>query len=89
MTLSSVCVIIILGYTNVFFLPFDRKLEYFNEASILICINHLFLFTDFVSDPQTRYFIGYSMIASILLNFIVNAFLVLQDTIMKFVKLYK
>ena len=59
-------VIIIYGYSDVHLLALDRRLEYFNDSSIILCVYHCFLFTDFVDDPIARYQIGYSFIATVL-----------------------
>lgn len=75
MALTCMLVIILFGYSNVYFLPNDRRLEFFNEATILLCVYHCFVFTDFVAEPETRYTMGYSMIGSTIFNFIVNSFL--------------
>ena len=72
MTQGCIAVIMIFGYSNVYFLPYDRRLEYFNEFTILMCLYNCFLFTDFVPSPVNRYTIGYSMIVCTLFNFAVN-----------------
>lgn len=72
MTISCVLVIVFFGYSNVYFIPKDRKLEFFNEATILLCVYHFYLFTDFVPDAEARYALGYSLIVSTCLNFGVN-----------------
>jgi hypothetical protein len=82
MAMTTIAVIIIFGYSNVYFLPYDRRVEFFNEANIMLCVYHCFLFTDFVPDPEARYIMGYSMIASTVFNFFVNGVLLLSDTIM-------
>lgn len=82
MTMTCITVIIIFGYSNVYFLPYDRRVEFFNEATIILCVYHCFIFTDFVADPEVRYLMGYSMIVCTCFNFIVNGLLVLFDTIM-------
>lgn len=89
MTICSVTVIIIFGYSNVYFLPSDRRLEFFNEATILLCVYHCFLFTDYVPLPEDRFFMGYSMIASTVLNFSVNGGLLIINSIKLLVKQYK
>ena len=71
-TLSSLTVIYVLGYILPFREPLARRMEYFNEISILFCFDHLYLFTDFVLDPVMRFNIGYSLIGFALFNFVVN-----------------
>ena len=71
-TLSSVFVIITLGQILPFREPLARRMEYFNEITILFCFDHLYLFTDFVFDPVTRFNTGYSLIGFALFNFVFN-----------------
>jgi hypothetical protein len=81
MTLSCAVVIILYGYSNVYQTPKMRKLEFFNEATILLCCYHIFCFTDFVDDPTMRYKIGFSLIAFTTLNLSINVFIMLFETI--------
>ena len=80
-TQLSVTVIIIFGYSNVFFLPYDFKLELFNEFTILMCIYHCYLFTDFVPQPETRYSVGFSLIGCTVFNFSVNGYFMASATV--------
>lgn len=89
MTLTSVFVIVIFGYSNIYYLARDRHLELFNEATILCCIYHYYLFTDFVPDPEVRYTIGYSLIGFTFLNFVVNFIVMCYKTIVILIKKYK
>ena len=73
----------IYGYSDVHRLALDRRLEYWNESSIMLCVYHCFLFTDFVDDPIARYQIGYSFIATVLLNLAVNIIIMLLAIIEK------
>ncbi len=74
-------VIIIFGYSRIYFISIDRRLEYFNEAVILCCIYHYYLFTDFVPDPAARYTIGYSLVGFTLLGIVVNLIVMLNATL--------
>jgi hypothetical protein len=47
-------------------------MEVVNEVTILIATYHLFLFTDYVEDPNTQYNIGWSMIGVTALNILIN-----------------
>jgi hypothetical protein len=47
-------------------------MEIFNECSIIAAAYHLFLFTDYVEDPEMQYKIGWSIIGVTILNIIVN-----------------
>jgi hypothetical protein len=65
-------VVIIFGAAR---LLVDRRLEYqeyFNEEMIQICTVHLFVFTNYVDDAETRFLVGYSMIAFTLFTISVN-----------------
>ena len=56
--------------------PFElnrlNALELFNELTILLILYCFLLFTDYVSDPETRFNIGWAAILLTLGNFIVN-----------------
>jgi hypothetical protein len=65
-------VVIIFGVAR---LLADRRLEYqeyFNEELIQISTVHLFVFTNFVDDAETRFLVGYSMIALAIFTILVN-----------------
>ena len=74
MIFTFVCKInlIIFGYLDVFYMSNTSQLEYFNDFLILICVYHQFLFTDFVSDPEIQYQIGFSFIASAAFACLIN-----------------
>jgi hypothetical protein len=69
---SNQSVIILLGLSKPFRFGSEERLEFFNEANIMICSYHLFLFTDFVDGPLMRHNIGISMIVFTTLNIAVN-----------------
>lgn len=77
MTQTSVIVIILFGYSNVFYRAKDRRLEFFNEFIILCCVYHYYLFTDFAPDPDSRYFMGYSLIFCTLVCLAINLIVML------------
>ena len=56
--------------------PFVKKLmnyqDIMNEAIVLICGYHMFVFTDWVDSDNTRFTMGYSLIGFIILNVIIN-----------------
>jgi hypothetical protein len=76
----STIVIILIGYSAPMALPINRRLEYFNEATILACIYHYYIFTSFVPNPETRYLVGWSLIGFATLNVLVNLFFLLLAT---------
>jgi hypothetical protein len=67
----------------------NRRLEFFNEATILICCYHTFLFTDFVDDPIMRYSMGYSLIGFTVLNIAVNICLMMMETGKSLLRVFK
>ena len=81
MTLSCVFVIIIYGYSNVYQISKNTKVEFFNETTILLCCYHMFCFTDFVDDPTVRYKIGISLIFFTSLNLVVNCSIMAFETL--------
>jgi hypothetical protein len=89
MPISTLGVIMMLGYIEPFQLPLFRRLEYFNEASILICCYHYFLFTDFVPDPEVRYSIGKVLIYVTIGNLLGNISLMVCFMIQKLIYVRK
>jgi hypothetical protein len=67
----------------------DRRLEYFTEATIMLCMHHCFLLSDFVDDPVMRYNIGYSLIESVCINLLVNLLWLLYNTLSKVIHKFK
>ena len=58
-----------------FRIPAQRRLEYFNEASLLVWCYCLFIFTDFVPEPVIRYEAGHVLDTVVGLNLFVNLFI--------------
>ena len=56
--------------------PFKEKainrLEIFNEICIITINYHLFLLTDFVSDPSIQYNVGWSILLITVINISIN-----------------
>jgi uracil DNA glycosylase len=73
--------IIYLVYVRPFKQPSQNYIEIFNEINIMVAALHLFLFTDFVDSPETQYLIGWSLIAVMLLNILVNVFIMVAETL--------
>jgi hypothetical protein len=69
---QSILVIIYVGHVKPFEIPLLNTMEVVNEVTILIATYHLFLFTDYVEDPNTQYNIGWSMIGVTALNILIN-----------------
>jgi hypothetical protein len=78
----NVATIILIGIAE----PFSEKIacfmEFFNEATIMLCCYHLFLFTDFVPSPETRYTMGFSLIGATSLNLAGNILVMLGKTLL-------
>jgi hypothetical protein len=74
-------VAIYITYVKPFEIPLLNYMEVFNEVCVLIATYHLFLFTDFVPDPELRYTIGWSIIGVTLINIIVNMLVMFWSTL--------
>ena len=81
MTYNCLFVVIIFSYKVTFNLSRDQMLEYFNEATILICVYHLFIFTDYVDNVNARFVMGYSLVFFAFLNLLVNVLVLITVTI--------
>lgn len=81
--------LIALGYSTPFKLKSQSRMEYFNETMILVCVYHYFLFTAFVDDPETRYLIGFSLIACACFNVVVNMISMIASAILTLVWSFK
>ena len=46
----------------------------------MLCAYHYFCFTDFVDDPQARYYVGYSLILVTIINVGVNILIMVLQT---------
>ena len=66
----------IMNYTA-FYCPYSRKIsnvqEVINEWTVLLASYHLLTFTEWVYDLELRYQLGWSVIATIILNVLFNA----------------
>jgi hypothetical protein len=68
----------------------DRRLEYFNEATIMCCVYHCVIFTPYYAEePTSVYTMGYSMIAFVVFNISVNASVLLYVTFFTTLRKYK
>ena len=64
--------IIYLGHVWPLETPSATKMEIFNECTIIVLTYGLMMFTDFVPDPETRFAIGWSYMATCLGNILVH-----------------
>ena len=76
MTASTVFLIIIAGQLNVLRGKSAKRLNLFNETSLLLHCYIYFLFCNFLPDPQLRFQFGYIVILNTLINFGLNAGLI-------------
>ena len=60
---------------------FANRMEIFCELVNLCLMYHLLLFTDFVQDPNLRYWIGYSFIGFMLFFICTHLYFMLKDTV--------
>jgi len=76
-------VIIALGSADPFKMLSDRRIEYFNEAMLMITGYHLFCFTDFVPDAETRELVGLSLMVCTIFSVAVNLAVTLVNPVHK------
>jgi len=76
--LQSLYMLVILTKYRPFDDPNFNRLQVFNEACIFVAICHLYWFTDYVVDYETRFLIGWSLIALVLVCILVNSGLMLH-----------
>jgi hypothetical protein len=80
MIFHSVLFSLYLIHVSPFLTPFMNRLETFNELCILAASYHLLAFTgDFLSDPETQYQVGWSLLGVTVFNVAVNMLLVLWE----------
>jgi hypothetical protein len=72
MNFSTLTSIIIVGTQEPFKDRIRRSLDLFNEWIVLVINYHLLCFTNFVSDPTAREYLGYSMTAVTCLFLVIN-----------------
>ena len=69
-----------MNFSDVYREPKTRRIEQFNEWTIMLCAYHYFGFSDFVDDPEVRYYVGYSLILVTIVNLVVNITIMLLET---------
>ena len=83
MVLHCIVVIVYIALVKPFELPMLNRLEVFNEVCIIGAAYHLLLFTEYVSDPELQYSIGWSIIGVTVLNIAVNMIIMLKMEMME------
>ena len=58
-----------------------NDIEVFNEVMTLIILYHIFCFTDFVTDPEMRFNLGYSCLFFNFVHLAVNMYFLITETI--------
>jgi len=51
--MTSISMIIAGGFINARNAKFDRNMDTFNEAKLIVIMYHMMLFTDLLPDPET------------------------------------
>ena len=78
MAVSTACIIVVGWY-----MPYDslkaNRLELFTECVTLGVLYTLIMFTDFVSDPETRYSCGKVFMALMVLYTVVHVYLLVHS----------
>ena len=80
--ITSIIYIIFVGTVKPFETRRLNQLEIFNELCILIASYHMIVFTDFVDNQDIQYLGGWSLIAVILFNMIVNLYFMIKTSLM-------
>ena len=70
---------IFLGYVTPYSSKKKNKIELANEVFLLSIMYHIFCFTDFMRDEQTRYYVGYSCLTVNLLLLAFNIFFIFKE----------
>ena len=78
--LMSICTLIYLAVVRPFETRSGNNSEIFNELCILGCINHLYMYTDYYTDVNIQRDSGWSSIAIIAINILVNTFMIVLSS---------
>jgi len=81
--------IVLVGTTEPYKLKSLNRIEIFNEFNLLLVNYHLTCLTDLVQDGDTRYTIGWSMIAVTLVGIVVNLTILGKEQVAKLRLWYK
>jgi len=81
MAFCGMIVVIMFGASQPLKSKTNRRMEFFNESLIMICVYHLFVFTHFVDDPLTRYQMGKYFIGFTAANLTVNLLMMVIGSI--------
>lgn len=81
LTMSSIFIIIANGHIKAKTSKFDQRMEAFNEVKLLLLMYHMLCFTELGPDPETKYTIGYSCSATLILGTAVNMIMMIVTPI--------
>ena len=74
---TTLYICIFTGYVRPYKSQLQNTQEFFNEWTVVISSYHLFCFTDWITDYDRRFEIGWSLISVIIVNVLFNFALVL------------
>lgn len=81
LSLQSILVVIYIMWVRPFESRFLNNLEIFNEICILIVSNHLYLFTQYMPNPELQYTCGWSITLITISNVFVNMIVIIAQGI--------
>jgi len=61
---------------------FDRRMDIFNDAKLIVLMYHMILFTEFVSDHKTKLYVGYSCVATLILSVSINMLMMIVQPVL-------
>lgn len=73
---QAIIMITLVGYIPPFKSRLENLLELVNESFVLLVCYHLFTFTDFLVDTNTREYVGYSLFATVIICISINMWVV-------------
>ena len=77
--LTNVYMLIYVAKSDSFMTPFDRRMAMMTEVFLAAVTFHLIVFTDFVPDKDTQYFMGFSFMFWIISLLVINiSFVVIE-----------
>ena len=74
--MSYCCLIALVVIDPYKFTPNTRFLALFNEVTLMVIADGLFMFTDFVTNPQAKYYAAWYIIVAVTCNISINCFLI-------------
>ena len=75
--LTSMTLIVLVGFSHARNSTVDRRIDYFNEVRLMLILYHMLTYTAFVQDAESKFTIGYSCAFVILAGLVINMSLLL------------